>query len=199
MDFAAIALPVTGLLLVTSFGVLVGRDWRWTLAALAVEYVGVFGLVAISWPLEKAAVKLVAGWMAAAVLGATHLGTIHQEPALARPSGGIFRLLAGALVVLFVLSLSPTVLSWLPRADPFQVFGGLLLIGMGLLILSLTGQAMREVLGLLVALSGFEIFYAVVETSALVAGLLALVNLSLALVGTYLVLSSTLGPPEGVS
>jgi hypothetical protein len=43
--------------------------------------------------------------------------------------------------------------------------------------------------GLLMIFAGFEIFYAVVEQSALVAGLLALINLMLALVASYLYLA----------
>jgi hypothetical protein len=40
------------------------------------------------------------------------------------------------------------------------------------------------------ALSGFEILYATVEGSVLVAGLLAIINLGLALVGSYLLVAS---------
>jgi hypothetical protein len=70
-----------------------------------------------------------------------------------------------------------------------QVWGGLILIGIGLLHLGLTAQPLRVVLGLLTVLSGFEILYAAVESATLVAGLLAGVNLGLALVGAYLLVS----------
>jgi hypothetical protein len=42
-------------------------------------------------------------------------------------------------------------------------------------------------LGLLTVLSGFEIVYSAVETSTLVAGLLAGVTLGIAVVGAYLI------------
>jgi len=42
------------------------------------------------------------------------------------------------------------------------------------------------VTSLLIAISGFEILYAVVENSTLVAGLLAIVSIGVALVGAYL-------------
>jgi hypothetical protein len=48
------------------------------------------------------------------------------------------------------------------------------------------------VLGLLTVLSGFEILYAAVETATLVAGLLAAINLGLALVGAYLLAAPSL-------
>jgi hypothetical protein len=41
------------------------------------------------------------------------------------------------------------------------------------------------VLGLLTFLSGFEVLYAAMESSSLVTGLLAVVNLGLALAGAY--------------
>jgi hypothetical protein len=58
-----------------------------------------------------------------------------------------------------------------------------------LLHLGLTAQPLRVVLGLLTVLSGFEILYAAVESATLVAGLLAAVNLGLALVGAYLLVA----------
>jgi hypothetical protein len=64
--------------------------------------------------------------------------------------------------------------------------GGLILICVGLLHLGMTTRPMRVIIGLLTVLSGFEVLYAAVETSLLVAGLQALTTLGLALVGAYL-------------
>jgi uncharacterized membrane protein len=71
------------------------------------------------------------------------------------------------------------------------VAGGLLLAGMGLLHLGMTAEILRVIPGLLTFLSGFEILYAAVETSILLAGLLAIVNLGLALTGAYLMVSAS--------
>jgi hypothetical protein len=76
---------------------------------------------------------------------------------------------------------------WIPGIGIGQVMGGLILIGMGSLQLGLTDQPLRVILGLLTVFAGFEIFYAAVETSTLVSGLLAIVNLGLALAGAYLI------------
>ena len=48
------------------------------------------------------------------------------------------------------------------------------------------------ILALLTVLSGFEVIYAGVESSTLVAGLLAGINLGLALVGSYLLVAPTM-------
>jgi len=63
------------------------------------------------------------------------------------------------------------------------------LISLGLLHLGLTTDVLRVILALLTVLSGFEILYAAVEGSILVAGLLSIVNLGLGLVGAYLLLA----------
>jgi hypothetical protein len=52
--------------------------------------------------------------------------------------------------------------------------------------MGIASRGIRVILSLLTLLSGFEILYAVVETSTLVAGLLAVINLGVALVGAYL-------------
>jgi hypothetical protein len=67
-----------------------------------------------------------------------------------------------------------------------------MLIGMGLLQLSLTSHPLKVIIGLLTALSGFEIIYAAIETSTLVTGLLAGITLALALVGAYLLISPSM-------
>ena len=55
------------------------RSWRWRIAGLALQYVGVFWLVALSWPVGLTATKLVVGWMAGAILGVSGINLL--EPA----------------------------------------------------------------------------------------------------------------------
>jgi len=64
-------------------------------------------------------------------------------------------------------------------------------MGMGLLSLGFSNQGFRVSMSLLIFLAGFEILYAAVEASVLVAGLLAVVNLGIALSGAYLIVSRT--------
>jgi hypothetical protein len=61
---------------------------------------------------------------------------------------------------------------------------------MGLLHLGVSNHILRVTLGLMTILSGFEILYATVEGSILVAAMLAIINLGLALVGSYLLIAS---------
>lgn len=193
LSFESIAFPAVFLITLTAGLLLVTIDWRMGIGALAVQYTGVFVLVAMSWPIEMAVVKLVSGWMAGAVLGIAILG-LPEEAQKETPRSvttAPFRFLAAVLVIPMVATFAPDVVVWVPGVFDGQVYGSLVLIGLGLLHLGLTTQPFRMVLGLLTVMAGFEILYAAVESSTLMAGLLALVNLSLALVGAYLIAAPT--------
>jgi hypothetical protein len=188
MDFELLAFPAALLLLLTSAGLLLSRDWRLSIALLALQTLGVFTLTALSWPLEMAVVKLVAGWICGAALGMALLNAPvdPQEPAGLWLSAAFFRFLATGLVVLAIWSIAPRAAAWLPQVSLPQLLGGLVLMSMGVLHLGVTARTLRMVLSLLTILAGFEILYAALERSTLVAGLLAGVNLILALAGAYL-------------
>ena len=192
---SAVSLSTVGvaILLITSLTLLLSRDWRLGIGALGVQYLGVFLLVSVTWPVNLAVIKLVAGWMAGAVMGLTYVSSgLGRNETKIWPTERLFRLLAAALVILVVLSLTPQTVDWVPNIGPFQVAGGLLLIGMGIMHHALTEHSLQALLGLMTALSGFEILYAAVESSALVAGLLAVVNLGIGLTGAYLLISPEL-------
>ena len=173
------------LMMVSSLLVLISQNWRRVILALAIQYVGVFWLIALSWPVELAVIKLVVGWVAGAMLGASPPADFLDEQ-FSSLSGWIFRILAAVLVWILVYTSTPLLANWIP-AKPTILWGGLILVAMGLLQLGMTTHPLRVVLGLLTLLSGFEILYATVEVSVLVTGLLAMINLGMALVGSYLV------------
>jgi len=180
------------LLVITSVGLLLIRDWRWSIIFLAVQYLGMFALTLQHWPLSMASVKVVAGWMSAAILGMTRSGLSDDDPEEERtwPRGRLFRLCAAAIVLLIVRVVTPGVDNIMADAGFPVTSGSLLLIGMGLLHLGITTRILPVVIGLMTVLAGFEILYSSVERSVLVAALLAIINLGLALVGSYLLLAS---------
>lgn len=189
---------VVVLLLATSAVLLFSDNWRWSLGALAIQYVGVFWLVAQHWPIGMAAAKLVAGWMATASLAMTLLGIQNQEePAQSLwPQGRAFRFFMIGMVVILTVSVTPRLENSVPGLGYPVIAGGILLAGMGLLHLGTTSQLLRVILGLLTVLAGFEVLYAAVEGSILVAALLVVINLALGLVGAYLLNAMT--PEEPV-
>ena len=195
--FAWIAVVV---IVITSAGLLFVRDWRWSIILLAVQYLAMFVLTLQHWPIGMASVKVVAGWMSAAILGMTRSG-LSDDMELDQPTllyGRLFQLFATATVVLITAVVTPTVDTIMADAGFPVTNGALLLIGMGLLHLGITSYELRVVIGLMTVLSGFEILYATVEGSVLVAALLAVINLGLALVGSYLLIASNAREPESL-
>lgn len=180
------------LMVITSAGLLFVRDWRWNIVLLAVQYLGMFVLTLQHWPVGMASVKVVAGWMSAAILGMTRSGLPDEssDDENMWPRGRLFHLFAAATVILIVAVVTPSVDTIMADAGFPVTNGGLLLIGMGLLHLGITARVLRVTIGLMTVISGFEIIYATVEGSILVAALLAVINLGLALVGSYLLIAA---------
>lgn len=179
------------LLMITSIGVLISRDWRIIIAYFSAQYLGVLVLVGINWPLQLAIIKLIVGWMAGAVLGTTQIGQKKVSDDHSWPAGRMFRVLAAGLVIILLYVLTPQIPTWFPGANLWIIRGSLILIAMGLLQLGMTSRPFRVIVGLMTVLSGFEIIYSVVESSILVAGLLAAVNFGMALLGSYFLSIST--------
>lgn len=168
------------------------RDWRWLIILLSVQYLGVFVLTLQNWPLGMASVKLITGWMSATILGMTQSGLAGEEPGedFRLPQGRLFLLFAAGIVGVIVAAVTPSVDTVMADAGFAVTAGSLLLIGMGLLHIGITDQILRVIIGLMTVLSGFEVLYATVETSILVAALLSVISLGLALVGAYLLIAS---------
>jgi hypothetical protein len=178
----------------TAVYILASRDWRYCIAALVVQYIGVFLLVYASWPVELAITKMVAGWMAGAILAMamTSLPGNLREVGQSIKFGPFFRFFAAAILTLAISSLMRHSESWLSMISTPIRWGSFMLVAIGLLQISLTSYPLRVIMGLLTVLSGFEIIYAAIETSTLVTGLLAGVNIGLALVGAYLLIAPTM-------
>lgn len=178
-----------GLILATSTTILINRDWRVSLGSLAAQYSAVFWLVSQHLPFGMGSVKLIAGWMVVATLGMTRLGLSNldgeQEESF-WPRGMWFRIILILIVALVTAGATPRIEAAIPGLGLPVIAGGLLLIGAGVFHLGVTSDLLRVILGLLTMLAGFEIIYAAVESSILVTGFLALTNLGLGLVGSYL-------------
>jgi hypothetical protein len=175
------------LVLVATTALLLSRDWRWSIGLLAVQYLGAFWLLQSPWPISMAAAKLVTGWMACAVLGITLSVTAissEEENQSSWPQNRLFRLFTAVLIFVVTFALALRAVTWLGLSLPVA-WGGLVLLGLGIVSLGVTVQPFRVVLGLLTALTGFEVLYAAVESSTLVAAFLSVITLGLSLAGAY--------------
>jgi len=187
-----------GLILVTSTTMLINRDWRVSLGALALQYAAAFWLVTRHLPFVMGSAKLITGWMVVAALGMTRLGVPTAEDEkedtfLLR--GQWFRVILICIVGLVAAGTTPRIEAGIPGLGLQVIAGSLVLIGAGIVHLGVTSDMLRVILSLLTLLTGFEILYAAVESSILVAGLLAVTNLGLGIVGSYLLIAGS-SPPE---
>jgi len=184
-------------ILVTSVGMLIARDWRVSVSFLAAQYLAAFVLLLAHLPLGMASVKVVAGWMSCAIIGMTRsdLPDDSNDEGI-WPRGRLFRLFMAAMVAIIVAGATSSVENMMADAGMAVTSGALLLIGMGMLHLGITSQTLRVTQGLLTVIAGFEVLYATVEGSVLVAALLAIITLGLALVGAYLMLASRANTAE---
>lgn len=185
------------LILFASSAMLSSRDWRVQLGALAVQYFAAFWLVSRHQPVAMASVKLVTGWMVVAAIGMTRLGLTNVEESEGPfgSRGRWFTLILVGIVAMVTIGATDLIETAVPGLGPQVIAGGLLLIGTGLIHLGITSDVFRVTLALLTLLTGFEIVYAAVESSILVGGFLAIINLGLGLAGSYMLMA---GPPISV-
>ena len=183
-----------GVILATSTAMLINLDWRASLGALAVQYIAAFWLVTQHLPFVMGSAKLITGWMVVAALGMTRLSLPTPEDEQEEtfwPRGQWFRLILMSIVVLVTFGSTPRIETLIPGLGLPIIAGSLILIGAGVVHLGVTSNLLRVTLGLLTILTGFEILYAAVESSILVAGLLSVTSLGLGIVGSYLLIAGS--------
>jgi hypothetical protein len=175
-------IPVIGIL-GSLLMLLISNNWRRLIISLAVLYLGIFVLLVQVLPLTLSAVKLITGWMSALLLGLI-LPKENREPAEGLASNQIFKVFASILIWILAFLISKSISSTF-SVSPEIAFTSMAIFGSGLLQLGMKTRPVFVVLGILTVLAGFELIYASVETSILINGLLTLINLLIALVGSF--------------
>ncbi|HEY9121875.1 MAG TPA: hypothetical protein VIM80_02660 [Brevefilum sp.] len=180
------------LIVITAMVILIFRDWRINTAALALQYLAVFYLVTLSWPIGLAIVKLIVGWMATAAIGLTCLRQMEEDTPTESTSSLFFRALAGLMIILVMFVISSTLQETVfPNVELVIIRSGLMMVGMALMQLGTNASPYLTIMSLLSFMAGFELIHAALERSTLLTGLMASVNLGLALVGVYFIMKST--------
>ncbi len=173
-------------LLVTLSGLYMAQGWQNKIIWMAVQYFAVFLLVAQAWPTTTAAAKLLTGWMSLFVISGNFTG---NPKAIGDPLPRGRRLFYGGLSLLtaaIALYAAFQFPDWLPNKNPFMLSGGLMLISVHTIQVTLHENWLDIILGLFGFLAGFEIIYAAIETSLLLNLILSSITLLLALVGSYM-------------
>jgi len=195
-----LATPVLVVVLITASLLVITNDWRLNFITLAVQYVGAALLIAplVTWPVMGA--RLIAGGCVIGIFvftgrqvnygrqAASPLPGLTNLPALIFPTSFAFRLMATIMIAAvagYAASLPELALPNLPLTLNIASFA---LIALGLLNLGFTEEPMNAGLGLLTALTGFNLFYPALETSLAVVALLVAVDFSVALAVSHLAL-----------
>jgi hypothetical protein len=139
--------------------------------------------------------------MAAATLGMT---LANREDFITAQSSRVFKFFLALVVIGSVWQGAGAMTNWISVFRQGQdgatgfplLLASLLLIGLGMLQLGVTGEPFRVTLGLLTLLSGFELLSSPLDNSALVAALLAAVTLGIALIGSHLLVLNFDAQPE---
>jgi hypothetical protein len=191
MDNWANVFPI-GLILAATLVIFTGVSWRINLIALAALCFGSFFLYLQQWDFLMAAVKLITGWMCVAVLSFV---TGFQEPHTEKEQSPKRIFMGVGLFLVWVLAaMLAERISSVFGMSPEIAFASFSILGAGLLLLGFKSEPFNVVLGILTFFAGFELLYAELESSILVIGLMAAVNLLVAFVGSYLV---TISKPGG--
>lgn len=203
-------LPAVIMVLLAAIVIVMAWDWRVTLLALLVHYLAVGLLFIDVLDPRLAVVKLLVGLFVCLILymtarqvnyGRLPIDVTAEEAAglgLERrvrvgpytlPTSLPFRFFAAIMMVLvawalaqqpaFQLPVLPEALNYLN----WVIYG---LAGLGLLGMGLTADPWRAGLGMLLFLTGFELFYSALEQSVAVLALLAVVTLLITLFISYL-------------
>jgi hypothetical protein len=191
------AMPAVIGVMVTAGLLVVSRDWRVNVLALAAQYFFVVLLLTRQIRLEVAAVKGLIGWMICTVFYLTErqASTFEQSAVVEDESPAQRRrwimstraascLLAAMLIA--VVAYTAALRFPLPELPSDITLACYLLAGLGLLLVGLSDAPLQVGLGLLTFLSGFDLFYVALEPSLAVAGLLGAVSFIIALAMAYL-------------
>lgn len=184
MDTVLDYLPVA-LAGLSSLILFINKKWRWNILAIALIYVSVFWMVLQVWSTGLAVIKLISGWMAGAILGSA----VKEDSPLFVETSNVeqrFKLIIVLIIWIFSFSITQSIKTILPIPDTL-IWGGVLLIIMGILQIGMSERPIRIIFGLLTAFSGFEVLYAGVEQSLLVAGFLVIITLGIALIGVLFI------------
>lgn len=156
--------------------------------ALAVAYAAVVLMIFVIniqfWSFGFSLSKLLTSIMAMVILMLTNEHGNFENHKLPG-TGKIFSAVGLAFAIILTIFTIGRTSSFLAIA-PDQVLPSFFVLFCGFIMLGISQQPFRIILGLLILLAGFEILYGSVEKSLLINGLLMAVTLLIAMVGSYL-------------
>lgn len=167
--------------------IFITNDWRRILIAYAILYVSAFAIIAQYWSFTFSLVKLITGLMSLVVMGIS-INRYYAIPEKKMKSELIFRLIALSLIFILVAFMVYRISNYLSISLEI-VLAAMLLIGFGVFQMGITHESYKLFLAILVLFFGFELIFSANETSLLVNGLLAVVTMLVALMGSFMLIN----------
>lgn len=186
MDHWINILPIL-ILAVACIYIFITNDWRRILVAYSLIYICAFAIIAQSWSFTFSLVKLLTGLMSLIVIGIS-INRYYAIPEKKVKSELVFRLIALCLIFILVVFMVYRISNYLSIALEI-VLSALLLLGFGIFQLGITHEPYKIFLAILVLFFGFELIFSANETSLLVNGLLAVVTMLIALMGSFMIIN----------
>jgi hypothetical protein len=199
-------------LLITAGLLVVLVNWRLLIFALGAQYLLAGLLLSRAVPIELGMVKALVGIMICPVLYITarrvKWGHLEDELEDEKPKSRLAWLIGPGLPLRLIIAVTGVVLSAsLALRNPLAItsdqtisrditIGTFTLLLLGLLNMALNENPLKVGLGLLSLLTGFELFYTVIEPTLTIVGLLGLTNLIIALAIAYLTTAWATHPHE---
>ena len=191
MSFETLRIIAAVILLLCAAVNLVRRHWVLNVAVLALQYVCVFLIILeVRTPL-LAGIKLIVGLMVSLMIyqilrSSGLIDSLFSRQRLT--SGEVFRGTIALLLVLISHLAAPKVkLSIFPQSSELLLTASMGLMLFGLFQMGTITEPLYLVIGMLTFLSGFELLYASLEFSRVLAALFTAINLLLALVGSFFI------------
>lgn len=172
------------ILAVALFALLLADGRKMILIAYGGMVLMIFVINIQYWSFGFSLTKLLTSLMAIIILMVIpeQRGSPYQELTI---TGKIFSAVGlGFGIILTLLTIQKT--SSFLAISPDQTLPALFTLFCGFIMLGISQQPFRIILGLLLILAGFEILYGSVEQSILINGLLTVVTMLIAFVGSYL-------------
>jgi len=180
-NFAVFAL---GIILLSSLIVVLLDNLNYRLIGLLLIYLAESILIALVWPLGLASIKFVIGTICVIILFNSNISNVSTNDKKTNISYQMLKAVISILVWLLVFYFSSNLIQVFPT-NQYLIRGSFILIGLGIIQFGIVSDKISVIIGLLMFFAGFEILYSTFETSVLLAGLLAIVNLGVAFVGSY--------------
>lgn len=167
--------------------IMLTEGWLKVMLGYVIIYVSSFSVIVQYWSFSFSLVKLLTGLMSLVVLGIS-ISKYNPIPIRKTTAQRVFGLVALIMVFIIIAFMVYRISNYLSIALEI-VLSSLIIIIFGVLQLGIVHELYKTILAILIIFFGFELIFSANESSLLVNGLITLVTLLIALIGSYMMVN----------